>query len=106
MSTRTAQLSVGERDGDLPCMAGPGRSTIGAIVLAGSHAWKLGSLDSLLPRPLLTVGDRPLIAYPLGWLAQGGITDATICTNGISPLVRTHLERFGDLPSLSYVDDE
>jgi NDP-sugar pyrophosphorylase family protein len=89
---------------------GPGTaldgSRTGAVVLAGSHAWRRSSIESLLPRPLLPVADTPLIAHALRWLTAGGARLATICTNGLTPLIRSHLEPIEGLPAVAYREDE
>jgi NDP-sugar pyrophosphorylase family protein len=82
------------------------RTRVAAIVLAGSHAWRRQSIESFMPRPVLPVGNRPLIAHPLMWLAAGGIKDAIICTNGLSGLIRQHVTALTGLPALTYFDDE
>jgi NDP-sugar pyrophosphorylase family protein len=81
-------------------------SRIGAVVLAGSHAWRRSSIESLLPRPLLPVADAPLIAHALRWLTAGGARQATICTNGLTGLIQSHLEPIGGLPAIAYREDE
>jgi NDP-sugar pyrophosphorylase family protein len=82
------------------------RSRVAAIVLAGSHAWRRQSIESFMPRPVLPVGNQPLIAHPLMWLAAGGIDHAIICTNGLSGMIRQHLNTVTDLPALTYFEDE
>jgi mannose-1-phosphate guanylyltransferase/phosphomannomutase len=81
-------------------------SRIGAVVLAGSHAWRRSSIESLLPRPLLPVADTPLIAHALRWLTAGGARQATICTNGLTSLIQNHLEPIEGLPAIAYREDE
>lgn len=83
-----------------------GRAGVAAVVLAGSHAWRRQSIESFMPRPVLPVGNRPLIAHPLMWLAAGGIDHAIVCTNGLSGLIRQHLTAVTDLPALTYSEDE
>lgn len=89
---------------------GPGTaidgSRIAAVVLAGSHAWRRSSIESLLPRPLLPVADTPLIAHALRWLAAGGARQATICTNGLTDFIQAHLDPIGGLPAVTYREDE
>lgn len=82
------------------------RTRVAAIVLAGSHAWRRQSIESFMPRPVLPVGNQPLIAHPLRWLAAGGINDAIICTNGLSGLIRQHVTSLTGMPALTYCDDE
>ena len=61
---------------------------VSAVVLAGTHHWSGSSFERLAPRPLVPVALVPLISYPLRWLRRGGITRATICANGTTPLIQ------------------
>lgn len=55
-------------------------ATILGVVLAGERAWRNDSLESLGPRALLPVGDRPLIAYASEWLTES-LVAVNVCTN-------------------------
>lgn len=61
------------------------------IVLAGVHLWEDTPFNSVMPRPLLPVVQRPLIGHVLRWLRQAGIVQATICANSTSRFVRKYL---------------
>jgi NDP-sugar pyrophosphorylase family protein len=73
------------------------QATVAGIVLAGTHPWGRCILDEAIPRPLLPVADRPLIAHGLDWLHQAGVADVTICGNNDTPAIRAHLS----VPGLS-----
>lgn len=49
-----------------------------AIVLAGGRGSRLMPLTRHVPKPMLPVGDRPLIAYLLTGLANAGVTDVVM----------------------------
>lgn len=55
-------------------------STVAAVILAGERTWRHDSLESLGPRALLPVGDRPLIAYASEWLVESSV-NVSVCTN-------------------------
>ncbi|MBN1345165.1 MAG: NDP-sugar synthase [Phycisphaerae bacterium] len=76
------------------------------IVLAGAHPWDSPEAFGGLIRPMLPVGQRPLVCHVLEWLRQGGITSSTICANGSSRMIRSRLRdgsRVG--MALDYYDD-
>ncbi len=76
------------------------------LVLVGAHRWTNSAFDSLLPRPLLPVSNRPLLSYALSWLHQGGIGHAAVCGNRDSRTLRAHLD--GQLPlgmAITYRED-
>ena len=61
-----------------------GRTTLdrtAGIVLVGTHPWTNSPFESLLPRALLPVANRPLISYALSWLQKAGIDDVAVCAN-------------------------
>jgi mannose-1-phosphate guanylyltransferase len=76
------------------------------IVLAGTHPWSHSTFDGLLPRTLLPIAHRPLIAYALSWLAEGGVEDVAVCANRETQLLQPQLK--GHVPrdiSLAYYKD-
>jgi NDP-sugar pyrophosphorylase family protein len=77
-----------------------------AVVLAGTTAWRKTAFDQLLPRPVLPVGQLPLMAHPLRWLRAAGASRVTICASGLAPQLREHLEPFRHLlPALAFHED-
>jgi len=61
------------------------------IVLAGAYHWGESPFERLLRGPLLPVAQMPLICYPLRWLRDGGVRDATVCANNATGAVRASL---------------
>ena len=49
-----------------------------AMVLAAGRGERMRPLTDELPKPLLSVNDKPLIAYHLEKLAAAGVTDVVI----------------------------
>jgi NDP-sugar pyrophosphorylase family protein len=77
-----------------------------AIVLAGGYAWRGTPFDALLPRPVLPVALKPLIAYPLEWLRTWGIDQVTICADSLVSVIQSQLQPYLDnLPSLEFRSD-
>jgi NDP-sugar pyrophosphorylase family protein len=70
-----------------------GQRQIAGILLAGTHAWTNSSFDTLLPRTLLPVAHRPLLAYGLSWLHDEGIVDVAVCGNRETNSLETRLPR-------------
>jgi len=78
-----------------------------AVLLAGTHAWRRTAFDQLLPRPLLPVGDVPLMVHPLRWLRAAGASRVTVCANGLAPQLRDHLAPMRhQLPALTFHEDD
>ena len=68
-------------DGDRP--RGRRRALMEAIVLAGGKAERLGDAAGGLPKSLVEVGGRPLLAWQIGRLAQAGVDRVIVsCLGG------------------------
>jgi NDP-sugar pyrophosphorylase family protein len=66
-----------------------------AIVLAGGKAERLGDAAGGLPKSLVPVGGRPLLAWQIGRLAQAGVRRVIVsCFGGDEQVFR---DRLGDL---------
>lgn len=75
-----------------------------AIVLVGGEGTRLRPLTDDVPKPALTLVDRPLLAYTVEWLAAHGVTEAVLACGFRPDVLRAALgdgERAG--VRLSYV---
>lgn len=59
-----------------------------AVILAGGKASRLGPYSTVLPKPLLPVGDRPVLAIILDQLRAAGFDRVTLAVGYLSHLVR------------------
>jgi mannose-1-phosphate guanylyltransferase/phosphomannomutase len=59
-----------------------------ALVLAGGKGTRLGELTRALPKPLLPIEGRPLLAYTLTWLAGNGIEDVALNLHFLGEQIR------------------
>lgn len=64
-----------------------------AVVFAGGEGARLLPYTSVLPKPLLPVGDRPVLDIIIGQLREAGITEVVLATGYLSSLIETY---FGD----------
>lgn len=48
------------------------------MILAAGRGERLRPLTDTLPKPLIDIAGRPLIAHQLDWLARAGVTDVVI----------------------------
>lgn len=64
-----------------------------AVVLVGGRGTRLQPLTDTVPKPMLTIGHRPMIARLVDHLAAGGVTDVTLAL-GFRP--EPFLEAFPD----------
>jgi NDP-sugar pyrophosphorylase family protein len=64
-----------------------------AMVLCAGYGTRLGDLTREIPKPMLSIGDAPLLAYILGNLKRHGFTDISINLHFKPEMIRDY---FGD----------
>jgi mannose-1-phosphate guanylyltransferase len=64
-----------------------------AIVLVGGEGTRLRPLTNDVPKPALTLVDRPFLAYMVEWLAAHGVTEAVLACGFLPDVLR---EALGD----------
>lgn len=61
-----------------------------AVVMAGGFGTRLHPLTEDVPKPMLPVGDRPLLEMIVGQLRDAGITDITLSTYFHAEMIHAH----------------
>jgi len=78
-----------------------------AIVLVGGEGTRLRPLTETVPKPALTLVDRPFLAYMIEWLAGHGVTEVVLACGFLPDVLREALadeeERAG--ASIRYVTE-
>lgn len=64
-----------------------------ALILAGGKGTRLGEKTQLTPKPMLLVGDKPVLQHQVELFKSYGITDITLLVNHLSDSIIQH---FGD----------
>src|SRR5215470_12464440 len=62
-----------------------------AIVLVGGEGTRLRPLTDHVPKPALTLVDRPFLAYMVEWLATHGVTEAVLACGFLPDVLREAL---------------
>ncbi len=62
-----------------------------ALVLAAGMGERLRPLTDVTPKPMLELGGRPLIHYPLAMLKRAGITDVAINVHHLASVIQRGL---------------
>lgn len=62
-----------------------------AVVLAGGRGTRLAPYTSVLPKPLMPIGDRSILEVVLRQLHGHGIVDVTLCVGYLSHLIEAVL---------------
>jgi NDP-mannose synthase len=75
-----------------------------AIILAGGRGTRLAPFTSVLPKPLMPIGERAILELVVERLESCGIVDITFCVGYLSHLIRAVLEsRENDGVHIRYV---
>ncbi len=85
------------------------QKTIKAIILAGGKGTRLMPFTVNFPKPLVPVGDTPIIEILIRRLILFGITDITISLGHLAELVKAyfdHRHQLVDQIDLHYVQEE
>jgi len=62
-----------------------------AVILAGGEGTRLRPLTSTVPKPVVPLVDRPLVAYMLDWLRRHGVDDVVMSCGFLATSVRNVL---------------
>lgn len=75
-----------------------------AVIMAGGRGVRLSPLTDTIPKPLLKVGDRPIIEHGVRWLSRHGIGNITISVNYLAEQIVDHFGDGSDMGvSVSYI---
>ena len=78
-----------------------------AVVLAGGKGTRLAPYTSVLPKPLMPIGDRSILELVIGQLRDCGIKDVTLCVGYLGHLIEAVLDHSGQAGvDISYVREE
>lgn len=69
-----------------------------AVLLAGGRGARLAPLTITVPKPLLPLGERPIIEVLIAQLAAAGVRRVFVCLGYLAPLMQAYLgngERWG-----------
>jgi NDP-sugar pyrophosphorylase family protein len=69
-----------------------------AVVLAGGAGTRFLPYTTVLPKPLIPVGDRPILELILHRLAACGVTRVDLCIGHLGELIQTYFSQAQGLP--------
>lgn len=69
-----------------------------AVILAGGLGTRLRPYTTVLPKPLVPVGDRPILEHILGRLAECGVTRVDLCVSHLGELIQTYFSQAKTVP--------
>jgi NDP-sugar pyrophosphorylase family protein len=69
-----------------------------AAVLAGGLGTRLRPYTTVLPKPLVPVGDRPILELIFRWLAGHGVREVDVCIGHLGELIQTYFSQSETIP--------
>ena len=70
-----------------------------AAILAGGRGTRLAPYTTVLPKPLVPVGDRPILELILHQLASAGFNRADLCVGHLGELIRAYFTESSAAPA-------
>ncbi len=68
-----------------------------AVIVAGGKGKRLGKLTQNMPKPMLKIGDKPILGHQIDLLKRYGISDIIICTGYLSKVIEKFIsEKYRD----------
>lgn len=80
-----------------------------AVILAGGRGTRLAPYTTVLPKPLVPVGDMPILEIVIRQLIRAGFTAITLSIGYLGELIRAFIMARGDLlkaVDISFVEEE
>jgi NDP-sugar pyrophosphorylase family protein len=78
-----------------------------AVILAGGRGTRLAPYTSVLPKPLMPIGERAILEILVDQLADQGLDDISFCVGYLSHLIRAVFDSRPDpRTSITYVQEE
>src|SRR6188472_1349097 len=82
------------------CRDGGNEHPTRAVVLAGGLGMRLRPYTMVLPKPLIPIGDRPILEHIIRRLASAGVLDIDLCLGRyLGGLIHTYLSQATTLPN-------
>src|SRR4051812_32834465 len=70
-----------------------------AVILAGGLGTRLRPYTTVLPKPLVPVGERPILEHILRQLGSHGVTSVDLCVAHLGELIRVYFSEADPLPN-------
>lgn len=79
-------------------------SMIPAVILAGGKGVRLQPFTACFPKPLMPLGDRPILDMLLTRLSSAGVRHATLALGHLSSLIRAYIGQHAELNGRLTID--
>ena len=63
-----------------------------AIILAGGLGTRLQPYTTFIPKPMLPLGEKPLLEHLIGWVKKNGVKDIVLCVSYLRKTIEDYFE--------------
>jgi dTDP-glucose pyrophosphorylase len=82
------------------------RSKVPVVIMAGGEGTRLDPFTKILPKPLIPVGDKPIIELIMDKFHEFGMTDFYVTLNHKSKMIKAYFEEFKTKYKITYIDED
>ncbi len=75
------------------------------VIMAGGQGTRLDPFTRILPKPLIPIGNQPIIEIIMDHFAQYGMTNFWLSLHEKSRMIRAYFEDFGEKYDISYMEE-
>ena len=75
------------------------------VIMAGGKGTRLDPFTRVLPKPLIPIGNQPIIEIIMDYFARYGMTNFWLSLHDKSKMIRAYFEDFGEKYDIKYVEE-
>jgi len=76
------------------------------VIMAGGKGTRLDPFTKILPKPLIPIGDKPIIELIMDKFHENGMTNFYVTLNHKSKMIKAYFEEFKTKYKITYIDEE
>jgi|WetSurMetagenome_2_1015567.scaffolds.fasta_scaffold05096_5 dTDP-glucose pyrophosphorylase len=78
---------------------------IPVVIMAGGRGERLKPLTNVIPKPLIPIGDKPIIDEIIGSFQRNGCNNFFISVNYMSDMIKDHFARKGGAEIIEFIEE-
>ena len=82
------------------------RINVPVVIMAGGKGTRLDPFTKILPKPLIPIGDKPIIEVIMDKFHAFGMMDFYVTLNHKSKMIKAYFEEFKTKYKIKYIDEE
>ena len=82
------------------------RINVPVVIMAGGKGTRLDPFTKILPKPLIPIGDKPIIEVIMNKFHEFGMMDFYVTLNHKSKMIKAYFEEFKTKYKITYIDED